>query len=82
MTVIKSDAGEWERALVEAALEVTGRLLIREYMRRHQETVAGYVSGRPICRIFKGAEKMEVSIGLLRCWDQEHGPKQVEREMW
>ena len=70
MTVIKGDAGEWERASVDAALDVTGIWLIREYVGRHQETVAGYVSRRPICIIYKGADNMEGFIRLLRCWDQ------------
>ena len=59
MIARKGDGGEWEWVLVYVDLEVKGIWKIREYMRRQQKTLAEYVSGRKIYKLFKGAEKME-----------------------
>ena len=54
MTVRKGHKGKWECASVEAALETTGILSIREYMRRWQAIIAEYVSGRTIYELCTG----------------------------
>ena len=40
MMVWRGSGGEWEWALVEAVLEAVGICLIRDYMQRHQATIA------------------------------------------
>ena len=42
MTVHRGDGREWEWVLVEAALEAIWIWLMREYVRRRQETIAEY----------------------------------------
>ena len=58
MTASKGDGGEWEWALVESTLEVTGILSKRKYTRRRQATIAEYVAGRTIYEIVTVAESM------------------------
>ena len=80
-TVRKGDDGEWEWASVDAALEVTGIWPMRKYMNRRYATITEYVSGRLMYRLWTGEERMEGSSRFLRWWDQEHDPKQAEREV-
>ena len=79
MTVSKGDVVELECSLVDTTLEITGIWPIREYLRRRQETIAEYVSGRPIYILFTGLEMMDGYSRFLRWWDQGHVPKQGER---
>ena len=48
MTPRKGGGGEWERELMDAALEVKCIWPIREYVRRGHETITEHVSGRLI----------------------------------
>ena len=66
MTVNKDNGGEWERALLDAALDTRGLWKIREYVRRQQVTIAEYVAWRPIYKLFTDADRMEGSIRFLR----------------
>ena len=79
MTVSKGDVVELECSLVDTTLEITWIWPIREYLRRRQETIAEYVSGRPIYILFTGLEMMDGYSRFLRWWDQGHVPKQGER---
>ena len=81
MKARKGHKGKWECASVEAALETTGILSIREYMRRWQAIIAEYVSGRTIYELFTGEDWMEGLNRFLRWWDQYHGLNQTEREV-
>ena len=80
-TARKSNDREWEWALVDAALEVTGIWPIMEYVRRRQATIVEYASGRPIYEHFTGTERMEGSSRFLWWWEQKNVPKQAEREV-
>ena len=50
-------------------------------MRKWQAKIAEYVSGRPIYKLFIGAEQMEGSSRFLRWWGQYHGPNQTDMEV-
>ena len=66
MTAWRGDGREWEWALVDVAVEVTGLWPIRDYVRRRSETIAEFFTGRPIYKLYTGAERMEVSSRFLR----------------
>ena len=61
---------EWECVLVDAAIEVTGTLTMREYVRRRQAKTEKYFAGKLISKLYTGAERMEGYITFLRQWDQ------------
>ena len=48
ITEWRGDGSEWKWSLLNAALEVTGLWMIREYVRRWQATISDYITGRPI----------------------------------
>ena len=48
MMVQMGTSGEWEWASVEAALEIAGICLLREYVQRQQATIEEYVIDMPI----------------------------------
>ena len=48
MMVRRGAGGEWEWALVEAALEAAGICLMREYVQSQQASIADYVIDRTI----------------------------------
>ena len=50
-------------------------------MRRRQEKIAEYVEVRPILKNCTCAERMEGSSMSIMWWDQEHAPKNMEREV-
>ena len=81
MTAWRGDVGEWEWALVDEVLEVTGIWPMREYVRRRQATIVECFIGRKIYEMYTGEERMEASSRFLRWWHQEHVPTQVEREV-
>ena len=81
MTSRRGERVEQEWDSVDAALEATGIWSMREYMWRHQTTIAEYVTGRPTYEICTGVERMEGSISFLRWWDQEQGPTQADMEV-
>ena len=81
MTERKGEGGEWEWALVDAALETTETWTIREYVRRWQVKIMEYVSGRPIYKLCAIKECMEGYIRFLRCWYQEYGHNHTEKDV-
>ena len=64
---------------MEAVLEAEGIWDMGEYVRRRQATIAEYIAEQTIYNLCTGEDRMEVSIRLLRWWDQYHGPTQSER---
>ena len=62
-------------------MDTTRMWPIRNYVRRRQETITEYLSGRPIYEIYTGAERMDGSSQFLRWWYQYHGPNKIEREL-
>ena len=60
-------------------LEAEGIWDMGEYVRRRQATIAEYIADQTIYKLCTGEDRMEVSIRLLRWWDQYHGPTQSER---
>ena len=62
-------------------MEVANIWTIREYVWRGQATMMEYVTGRPIYKLFTGAERIEVSTMLFRWWYQEHDLTQAERDV-
>ena len=68
MTENNGEGREWEWDLVDAALELTGIYLMREYLRRQQAKIAEYVAGRPIYELCTREERMYGSSRFLMWW--------------
>ena len=81
MTERMGNGREWEWYSADSALEVKWLWPIREYMRRRQATLAGYVAGITIYELSTVAERMEGSSRFLSWWYQEHGTKRTDRDI-
>ena len=62
-------------SLLAEALEATGMWLMKEYIRRWQANIAGYITNFQICELCIGSERMMGSSRLMQWWNQDLNPE-------
>ena len=53
---------------MEDSLEAAGLWPIKEYIRRRQATISGYIANHPTYEICTGVERIPGSGSFLQCW--------------
>ena len=71
MTYLRSYDGEWEYPPVADVMEPAGLCPVKEYLQRYKATKALQVVFRPVYEVCTRAERMTVSIQMMRWWDQD-----------
>ena len=57
--------------MVAAASEAAGLLKMEEYIRRHQNTVAQYITNQSLLDLCEGSERDSGARFGMRWWEQE-----------